>query len=512
MPKNLNNTQFAESDLLLFNRVPKVGSEHMIELIRRLSVLNGFETNRAYFSEPVRQRLTPEEQEELAKELDDDYGEPFAYSMHVNYIDFRAFNLPQPIYINMIRDPIERVISWFYYKRAPWTAVQMYKLTKKFRKPQWYKKSFEECVLHRDIECRYETDSSFGNSSEDHKRQTLFFCGHDPGCEPFNSQSALQLAKKHVENEYAVVGSWEDLNVTLELYTLSPWMLNNTAKAEIDIIFFNRLEKVGSQSMSQLLRTLSRIHKFTYNIKVRNVGQILDTSEEQRDLAEEILDYGIPNAFTMHRNFINFTDLDLPKPIYINLVRHPIEKVKSAYYYLRHPFIYNNMLLRNPSKPTKKYEFFNISFNDCVREGKIPDCIFEPHTQFNSDWRRFAMHFCGNQPVCKQFNSQTATQIAKRNIETEYAVVGSWEDTNITLTVLENYIPRFFRGATRVYYSDPKRFHKNATPHKNELDPDIEAQLKVQFSFEIELYNFCKQRLYKQYIAIRKDEVIAQFN
>ncbi|XP_017468034.1 PREDICTED: heparan sulfate 2-O-sulfotransferase hst-2-like, partial [Rhagoletis zephyria] len=178
-------------------------------------------------------------------------------------------------------------------------------------------------------------------------------------------------------------------------------MLNNTAKAEIDIIFFNRLEKVGSQSMSQLLRTLSRIHKFTYNIKVRNVGQILDTIEEQRDLAEEILDYGIPNAFTMHRNFINFTDLDLPKPIYINLVRHPIEKVKSAYYYLRHPFIYNNMLLRNPSKPTKKYEFFNLSFNDCVREGKIPDCIFEPHTQFNSDWRRFAMHFCGNQPVCK---------------------------------------------------------------------------------------------------------------
>ncbi|XP_017468081.1 PREDICTED: heparan sulfate 2-O-sulfotransferase pipe-like [Rhagoletis zephyria] len=217
MPKNLNNTQFAESDLLLFNRVPKVGSEHMIELIQRLSVLNGFETNRAYFSEPVRQRLTPEEQEELAKELDDDYGEPFAYSMHVNYIDFRAFNLPQPIYINMIRDPIERVISWFYYKRAPWTAVQMYKLTKKFRKPQWYKKSFEECVLHRDIECRYETDSSFGNSSEDHKRQTLFFCGHDPSCEPFNSQSALQLAKKHVENEYAVVGSWEDLNVTLEV-------------------------------------------------------------------------------------------------------------------------------------------------------------------------------------------------------------------------------------------------------------------------------------------------------
>ncbi|XP_039963382.1 heparan sulfate 2-O-sulfotransferase pipe-like [Bactrocera tryoni] len=122
------------------------------------------------------------------------------------------------------------------------------------------------------------------------------------------------------------------------------------------------------------------------------------------------------------------------------------------------------------------------------------------------------MHFCGNIEICKQFNSQTATQIAKRNIESEFAVVGSWEDTNITLTVLEHYVPRFFRGATEVFYSDPKRFHKNATPHKNELDPDIEEHLKVQFSFEIELYNFCKQRLYKQYIAIKKDEVMRHFN
>lgn len=181
-PNNLNNTQFAETNLLLFNRVPKVGSEHLIELIHRLSEHNDFRVSRAPFSEPVRQRLEEDEQEELANELSG-FGEPYAYSMHVNYVDFRQFELPQPIYINMIRDPVERVISWFYYKRAPWTAVQMYKLTKKFRKPQWYKKNFEDCVINRDLECRYEIDSKFQSSVVDHKRQTLFFCGHDPSCE-----------------------------------------------------------------------------------------------------------------------------------------------------------------------------------------------------------------------------------------------------------------------------------------------------------------------------------------
>lgn len=43
-------------------------------------------------------------------------------------------------------------------------------------------------------------------------------------------------------------------------------------------------------------------------------------------------------------------------------------------------------------------------------------------------------------------------QKAKRTVEEDYAVVGTWEDTNITLSVLEHYIPRFFRNAKVAYY------------------------------------------------------------
>lgn len=52
----------------------------------------------------------------------------------------------------------------------------------------------------------------------------------------------------------------------------------------------------------------------------------------------------------------------------------------------------------------------------------------------------------------RPFNSKAAMQKAKRTVEEEYAVVGTWEDTNITLSVLEHYIPRFFKHANTAFH------------------------------------------------------------
>ena len=45
---------------------------------------------------------------------------------------------------------------------------------------------------------------------------------------------------------------------------------------------------------------------------------------------------------------------------------------------------------------------------------------------------------------------------AMYNVEKSYAVVGVLEELNKTLTVLEHYVPRFFKGAKDLYYSKLK--------------------------------------------------------
>uniref|UniRef100_A0A6P4FD96 Heparan sulfate 2-O-sulfotransferase pipe-like n=1 Tax=Drosophila rhopaloa TaxID=1041015 RepID=A0A6P4FD96_DRORH len=279
--RDLNNTRKAQMELVFFNRVPKVGSQTFMELLRRLSERNNFQFHRDAVQKVETIRLAEDQQQEMA-EVISELPEPSVFIKHVCFTNFTKFNLPKPIYLNVVRDPVERVISWFYYVRAPWYFVERKAafpdlplphpawLKKDFetcvlngdqefqpaqthflnvvrdpverviswfyyvrapwyfveRKaafpdlplphPAWLKKDFETCVLNGDQECTY-TQGVTVEGIGDHRRQSLFFCGHDYECTPFNTLGALERAKFAVEQQYAVVGVLEDLNTTLSV-------------------------------------------------------------------------------------------------------------------------------------------------------------------------------------------------------------------------------------------------------------------------------------------------------
>jgi dermatan/chondrotin sulfate uronyl 2-O-sulfotransferase UST len=81
-PYQLNNTRKAQQEIVFFNRVPKVGSQTLMELIRRLSIRNnfGFHQDRVQRVETI--RLSPEDQAALSA-LVSSYEPPGVYIKHV---------------------------------------------------------------------------------------------------------------------------------------------------------------------------------------------------------------------------------------------------------------------------------------------------------------------------------------------------------------------------------------------------------------------------------------------
>ena len=131
-----------------------------------------------------------------------------------------------------------------------------------------------------------------------------------------------------------------------------------------------------------------------------------------------------------------------------------------------------------------------------------PECryIQDTDVEISGDHRSQIIHFCGHEPVCRLFNNPEALQIAKANIEKYYPVVGITENMNMTLQVLEHKMPEYFLGATEMYNADPevqKYRHKNY--QKNFVSDEVKAMVRANFTNEIELYDFCKQRLKIQY-------------
>ncbi|XP_064546033.1 heparan sulfate 2-O-sulfotransferase pipe-like [Drosophila montana] len=106
----------------------------------------------------------------------------------------------------------------------------------------------------------------------------------------------------------------------------------------------------------------------------------------------------------------------------------------------------------------------------------------------------------------RPFNTQRAVQVAKRNVEKEYSVVGTLEQPNVTLTVLEKYIPRYFNHAPYLHNLYKQSYHNHNRRYA--IDPDVRAMVRRNFTREYDFYYFCKQRLYKQYLALQLEQII----
>lgn len=291
-----------------------------------------------------------------------------------------------------------------------------------------------------------------------------------------------------------------------EVTTLEPSQLNNTRKARQEILFFNRVPKVGSQTFMELLRRLSIANEFGFHQDhVQRVETVRMAPDDQAAMASMVSSYEAPSVYIKHVCFTNFSEFDLPEPIHVNIVRDPVERVISWYYYVRAPWYYVERKIAFPDIPLPDPKWLKKDFETCVLSGDRECRYLTGETREGiGDHRRQSMFFCGHDYACTPFNTEGALQKAKRAVEQHYAVVGVLEDLNSTLTVLEHYIPRFFTSASDIYWNEITKFNKiNRNAFKPPVSEEVKDIVRANFTKEIEFYQFCRQRLHQQLLALK---------
>ena len=103
---------------MVYNRVAKCGSTTTYNLLGRLAEKNKF-FNWFHYNKTDIHRLNQTTIQELTHEWEDfqhQRKKPFFYTRHMFFHEFPLrLNLT---YINLIRDPMERFVSKFYYSQA----------------------------------------------------------------------------------------------------------------------------------------------------------------------------------------------------------------------------------------------------------------------------------------------------------------------------------------------------------------------------------------------------------
>ena len=189
-----------------------------------------------------------------------------------------------------------------------------------------------------------------------------------------------------------------------------------------------------------------------------------------------------PAIYIGHFYFVDFNVFGMEKPVYFNMIRDPIDRFVSHYYYRR----FGDVQRRNKNwkgwfKPDEK------SINDCIIE-RQKECASD---DILSDTIHF---FCGQHPECRH-PTVTALQRAKRNVINDYLVVGTMEKFTDLVKVLERLLPKFFDGALNIWLkANRDKLNEFKTLNKGNLTLKAREILLKDLSLEYDFYNFIISR------------------
>ncbi|CAB3990562.1 uronyl 2-sulfotransferase [Paramuricea clavata] len=251
-------------------------------------------------------------------------------------------------------------------------------------------------------------------------------------------------------------------------------------------IVYNRVPKCGSRSVLTLFKIMAVTNKFRVIEPAMNYPYQLGRNEQKR-ISDFMSALRTPFLYHRHMHYFDFKTFGGPSVAYINLIRDPVSRSVSHFYFRR----YGDNLL-NKTRVKNKIKNRDMTYDECVLK-KETECV--------GNWGIFFIvpFFCGHLKECRSPKRWALNQ-AKKNVE-KYLVVGILEEYDDFIKVLEKLLPNFFQGAykqskTPDPYMPPKSV-LSLTRKKQKPSEKIIAMSKENMKLEYEFYDFIKERFHK---------------
>lgn len=249
------------------------------------------------------------------------------------------------------------------------------------------------------------------------------------------------------------------------------------------VVFYNSVPKTGGTTLQRQFAHLSDNNDIDfYGIKTVNNYPRLSL-RYQYSLVWNITQRTTQKPLVVqgHTAHIDFGQFGAFEPIYITVLREPLDRLLSQYYYKRNGDDYmKNWVWDKRNK--------RESFDDCVANHHA-DCATR-HL-----WVQIP-HLCGQNPACWEVNSEWALKEAKRKLLTKYFLVGVTEQMQSFIDVLDANLPDVFEGLAINYEKDSKGNHLRKTLNKEAITNSTIDAIKSSktYQMERELYDFAQDQ------------------
>lgn len=263
------------------------------------------------------------------------------------------------------------------------------------------------------------------------------------------------------------------------------------------------MPKCGSTTLKVLLKELAIKNKFAQYIVLMGSGKTSKDDTEEMLVNDIYKEYQkaaqakqSPFIAVKHETILNFTKFGKEQPTTFNIVRDPIDRFVSNYYFCRYGSISMPNYRCRPYPEDKRLMLVDDFFT--TGHGKV-GMFADTH---------YVTWLCGYNPLCKlsiskdDKNKPAVYSYTKNLIMNDYLVIGILEEFKKTLNLFEIMMPEIFTGALQTVTDE--KVTSAAAAMKTNKKAGLSNETRIflernQFSYDMDLYHFVKAKFYKQY-------------